>query len=333
MNKGGFTLLELVIVLGLITLLTHLAVRETSRWRSNQLHVQAGKTFEELRGAIIGTDFERDADGVRVRHGFLADMGRLPFAQPAPEDASRLTLSELWVAPLDEAERFAIRPATSGNLLDGDATDADAGVFVPCGWRGGYLRLPFGRTRLTDPWGNPMETPDAAKYLTRLCDAAGHPIANTNTPIAMIRHFGADGTPDTTRLPETEADHDGVLELLRNADGTDNAAALTNASLTVTLTLLDEHGAASAVTGASATARIYGPYGGQIVVVKKNISFLNGAGTTTLHGLTPGPRVLRITYNGTLKTPPRVVLIQPGANQASERLVIHTEYAPGEDDE
>lgn len=121
--KNGFTLIEMVVVMVVMAVAAHLAVREFSRLRERQLAETADVQLEELRDAV----WSLDSGG--APRGFLSDMGRMPRS-----------LEELWTLPND-ARRFAV-------------TNVESGVYVPTGWNGPYLRLAPGKSALYDPWGN-----------------------------------------------------------------------------------------------------------------------------------------------------------------------------------
>lgn len=312
MNSQGFTLVELAVVLGIIVILTHLAVREAGQWRTAQLHTLADRGLAEIKEAVLGDDFERDTEGVRTRTGFLADMGRLP--QAATNAQGRLTLAELWAPPSPNTP-YAARPATAANLTSGsDPADADEDVLIPCGWRGPYLRLPFGRTRLLDAWGNAYETPDDAHTTARLRTADDDAITSAGTPVVIVRHLGADGAPDTLTAPASPEDADTTLNLFE----CHGAAGLTNCSLTVTVNAYDSDG--NPASGSySGTVRVYSPYGAQVTVGKAPFTLKAGTAHATVTGLTPGTRVLRVACNGH-KGLPRLLVVHPGANAATDRL-------------
>lgn len=315
MNRQGFTLLELAVVLGIIVIITHLAVREAGQWRASQLHALADRGLSEIQEAVLGGDFERDAEGARTRSGFLADMGRLP--QAVTNADGRLTLAELWTRPDAEAETFAVRAAVLSNFVSGaDASDADADVLVPGGWHGPYVRIPVGKSRLLDAWGNGYETPDDANFTARLRTWNDEAITESGTPVAIIRHLGADGAPGNTATPATPEGADTTLNLLAPY----GAGGLTNCSLTVTVNVTDSDG--NPATGAYAgTVRVYGPRGGLIAVSKQAFTVSAGTAHATVSGLTPGPRILRVACNGR-KGLPRQVVVQPGANSLTDRLKI-----------
>lgn len=119
----GFTLIEMVVVLVVMAVAAHLAVREFGRVRERRMVEDANLRLEELRDAVWSVD----CDG--AARGFMADMGRLPRS-----------LDELWKMP-DDAARFIV-------------TNCASGVYVPTGWNGPYVRLGVGKSALYDPWGN-----------------------------------------------------------------------------------------------------------------------------------------------------------------------------------
>ena len=186
--KKAFTLVEMMVVLVVIAAVAHLAVRELGRAMDSRRERAAGRQLEEIRAAVwsIGADGEP--------RGFLADTGLMPRAADG-------TLSELWRRP-DAIAAHSLVAATAANLRvpeNEKAALADASVLVPAGWRGPYIDLPFGKTRLRDPWGNPVETPDAAG-LSR--------IWTTNGAAVAVSHYGADALARSIRtvslLPEGE---------------------------------------------------------------------------------------------------------------------------------
>lgn len=314
MNKQGFTLVELALVLGIIGILTHLAVRELSQWRKAQLHRESEKGLDEIRVAVLGSDFERNSEGVRVRNGFLSDMGRLP--QVYTNHLGRLSLIELWHCA-DEDHYFAARAAVAANLSeDSNSADADPDVMLAGGWRGPYIRLKQGSNRLTDCWGNGYETPDDAHFTWRLRGPDNQELDQEGETVAIIRHLGADGQPDELRTPNRSADQDMALHLLEvyGADRT------TNATLSVTVNGFGSDGDPSSGSF-TAIARVYQPLGDKIQAISRTFTLSSGFGHVMIKGLTPGERILRITCNGQ-KTQPHKVVIHPGNNTLTERMRV-----------
>ena len=111
----------MIVVLAIIAALTHLAVRELTKFGEARLTAAADRQLEEIREAALS---------------FYADMGRLV-------NATNGTLSELWIKPKDAVENKVI------------VTNA---IRIVGGWKGPYLKLPAGKTTLRDPWGNEFKT-------------------------------------------------------------------------------------------------------------------------------------------------------------------------------
>ena len=246
--KRAFTLIELVVVLAVIAVLTHLAVRELSHLRDAKLTKAADAQLETIRASVYPPSERRHSCRITDEEasGFLADMGRLPRL------VDDMTLGELWQMPTN-ALPYAVRPATAENLVPGLSALANASVYVPTGWRGPYLRLPFGKSRLMDPWGNPIEREDAAG-LPRLTVSNGFVVA--------VSHYG----------PQAQADGIRTLSILPdpNSGATSRLIVSTTSASDTTVTW---YGPASGlVTGATHTVSAAAPY--------------------TFEGLTPGSRIL-----------------------------------------
>ena len=162
-GRSGFSLLELVVVLAVLSVLTHLAVRELGAMREGKLVQAADRQLDAIREASAA---------------FLSDVGRLPRLTAETNRAGEVayTLSELWKKPASLDYR---------KLVERD------GATVAVGWNGPYLRLPFGCDRLRDPWGNPMEREDAAG-LPRLFAASDSTVTN-------VCHYGPKGQLDGRR--------------------------------------------------------------------------------------------------------------------------------------
>ena len=260
--KRGFTLIELMLVLFILALTAHLAVRELSVIRSVRLRDAADRQLDEIASAVYG----ETRDGPT---GFLSDMGRLPVA--THDDAGRLTLSELYERPTGVGDYHA-RPASSDNLAPGAPREiADDALYIPCGWGGPYIRLPAGATRLSDPWGNPFETPDEAG-LARLLGAVDGNAATNGQPVVAIRHFGSDGLDDTARDPAKPE--------MRDAS---RAFAEPSARLLLTFE-----------PGSVTNLFWYAPLGDKITGGVHVVS--NGVSQALLEGLTPGIRFLKVFY-------------------------------------
>ena len=211
--KRGFTLIELSVVLAILALVTNLAVREMSALRQSRASSSAATQLSELGDAVW-----RERPGEEPS-GFLADLGRLPRATAFTGTTGRVsaTLGELWRRP-SGVGAYSLRRAVAGNLAVPAAevaSLADGDVAIACGWRGPYLRLPPGRDRLFDPWGNPMENRDDAGY-DRLFDIAGNP-SPIGGEVAAARHLGSDARADADMPPAISSAIDASVAFVKAA--------------------------------------------------------------------------------------------------------------------
>ncbi len=304
--KRAFTLIELVVVLAIMALLTHLAVREAGNVRRDRLRAAADEQLEAIRDAVW-----KDGEGGEPT-GFLVDMGRLPRAQAATNESGLAvaTLSELWRRPAGVPE-FALRHASATNLVVPEALKsrlADVSVRVPCGWRGPYLRLPFGRDRLLDPWGNPVETPDDAGY-SRLTSPDGR-AAEADAPVGRVAHFGADARPDGAVEPPDEAARDAAADFLP-AGGTSNP-------LVVTASFMDGDG--PRIPTGAVECRWYMPCGGAITGDVATAEMSSAAFRTfEFEGLPPGVCTVVVCESGANRAVERVV-VKPGGRQVNVKV-------------
>ena len=245
MKRGAFTLVELVVVLAVIAVLTHLAVRELAHLRDGRLSDAADRQLEEIKSAVYSVG----PDG--IARGFLVDMGRLPKAEDG-------TLSELWLMPTGTL-RYAVRPATEENLVPearGKGLSKDS-VFVPTGWKGPYLRLPFGVDHLRDPWGNPIEAED---------DAGLPRVFTTNGFVTAVAHYGpsarAAGERRHSFFPE---EREPAGRLVVSLESASTGAVKNNAKIT-----------------------LYSPVNGLISAIETNIT----ESVAVFEGVMPGRKVL-----------------------------------------
>ncbi len=119
---GGFTLLEVLVVLALVAALVALAAPGLVGFVEAERERGAGGDAERIYRAIVGSPG-------RGEFGYLGDMGRLPSA-----------LTEL-------VEQGSQPPFTTTGNVGGVGT----------GWRGPYLSGPFATADLLrDPWGHPF---------------------------------------------------------------------------------------------------------------------------------------------------------------------------------
>lgn len=168
--RRGLTLLELVVVLAILAALTTVAAVATDNVISQGRFDLTQKTLENVRRSVIGPDGTDSNTSSEVLAGFVADIGRLPFAVGSDPTTQ---LAELWSNPAG-LEPFGIKTSPS-----------DPEIALACGWRGPYLRLPVGSESLVDGWGNP--------FVVLTYDGSEFGDATEGQPIYGIGSLGADG--------------------------------------------------------------------------------------------------------------------------------------------
>ena len=296
-------------VLVILSLLTHLAVREMGKIRLAQTQKAAMRQLEEIRSAVW-----KAAPGGGEPTGFLVDMGRLPRAWVATNETGRAvsTLSELWVRPPGVAP-FALRAATATNLVAAAKVKAalvDPALLIPCGWRGPYLRLPTGRDRLLDPWGNPFESLDDAGF-ARLVTTNNTPVA-AGGPVERVRHLGADARPDDQLAPAEAADRDGAADLAPQGG--------VRLPLAVTANFVNASGPAG-VTG-EVRCRWYMPSGSAITGDVATVTLAGESfATFSFEGLAPGVCTLAIDV-GTRKCAETSCVMNPGGRRLDLKVLV-----------
>jgi prepilin-type N-terminal cleavage/methylation domain-containing protein len=183
-RRPGLTLLELLVVLVILAIMTTVAINATDSVVDQGRYDATTRTLGNIQDAIIGPAGQREPDGSLLITGFVPDMGRLPLSQVDPNDATKMSLRELWDGSLfTPVQAYGLNTVTIP--LAGTTT---VSMTLPCGWRGPYLRLTTGsNSRLIDGWGNPFD----------LLTASNSVITGTMVPVDAVRSRGADNQIDT----------------------------------------------------------------------------------------------------------------------------------------
>lgn len=334
-RRSGLTLVELMAVLFILALVAGIAITSTEGLIDQARVDTSQKVLANLEDAIIGPRNLREPDGTLIISGFLADIGRLPQTvrppgQPPGDEV--VTLGELWDESLwaSPTARFAVRKAEGVNIVGG--LDADTEIWVACGWRGPYLRLPVGSSELSDGWGkrlvspiNPTPPDPTGANYHHIRDVDDNPITAPSQSIHVIRSLGSDrkvGGASSTyeadlppmKLPpaSVQATLSGDLSLRNPMDGQP----------------------VQFVSGNAVEIWIYCPDPANVGKIKV-IKSLAGDVTVTENTLlasyvipverlvTPGPRVLRAYFKpnlaspATMKSPPIQLTVRPGLNLKS----------------
>ena len=296
--KKGFTLVELSIVLVILAVVAHLAVREMTHAKSGKLHEAAQTQMNSIREAVCSIG----ANG--KPGGFLADLGRLPVGTVSTNALHQecVTLEELWKKP-EDAGTYGLRQAVASNLAVDESVKKemeDGEVWIACGWRGPYLHVPFGNRNWTDPWGNRMENKDDAGY-DRLFTFGTSP-AKAGDPVVKVTHYGSDGRQDSEVSPQTEEAKDFAVDFVAE-DGFSN-------TLAVNLLFCDGDDP-SPVTG-DVVCKWYFPCGSSITGGVEKISLADSASKTfSIEGLPPCECMVTIGVGGKVRLR-RYVVVPPG---------------------
>ena len=254
-RRAGFTLLELIIVLSILSLVSLLAARSIHSAQDQRRRAAADRQLDAIRAAVWPESDPalRALSTPALPGGFVSDLGRLPRAMPvtnADTHGVAYAPTELFARPAD-VPAFALVPVTPATVCP-DSPDPcdpalDASVAVPAGWRGPYLPAPvasssaaFSAPLLRDPWGVPVAAFPLDPYgLTNRLSADGSfTDARPFAPVAYVRHLGADLAPENTPFAVSNAFHaDAVLDL----------SPATNATAVLSYDLPEDASAASVV--------------------------------------------------------------------------------------
>ena len=152
-HRKGFSLLELVVVLGILAALATVALRAVSSGQNQTRYQQTTSSLNNIRDAIVGPANQHAADGTNLVTGFIADMGRLPLSRIDPNDPFYGRVDSNGVPLGDPLSELFVQP--SGVPVYGSfPANHDNSVSINVGWQGPYVRLGAGAANLRDGWGN-----------------------------------------------------------------------------------------------------------------------------------------------------------------------------------
>lgn len=170
-STAGLTLLEMVIVLGILAILATVAVRSLEPIADQSRYEATKRQLDTIRQAVADPQPIRQSDGSVSFSGFVSDIGRLPVSN----GAGVLELAELWDESLFQNYPFAVR--------SGPATPIDYSTIVlPCGWRGPYLQPARLEDGLFDGWGNPfIGSVNVIRGVEQITAIRTNPVGDYNT--------------------------------------------------------------------------------------------------------------------------------------------------------
>lgn len=145
-RSRGLTLLELIVALGILAVLSTIAVRSLEPLADQARYESTQSVLQNLHELTVGDRFARNIDGQRIVSGYIADNGTVPSS-----------LDDFLTQPVGLS-------AFSQQSFDSDR-DSTNDVTLSSGWQGPYLQLGPGESELLDGWGNaPLVDPDAGDF-------------------------------------------------------------------------------------------------------------------------------------------------------------------------
>lgn len=129
--QAGFTLLEMILVLFLVSLMASTTLMLTEGIEDQAKYDETKRRMEIMRKAIVG-DPTRTVNGSPEISGFVADMGRLPLCVAEllelGAEKSPATAPKTYVSPCDISATITV-------------WNIDASTGVASGWNGPYLQV------------------------------------------------------------------------------------------------------------------------------------------------------------------------------------------------
>lgn len=167
--RRGFSLLEMLVVLAILSALTLIAVQSLGPVEQKAKQHATRQTLENIKTAILSVN---SSSGSTVVGGFAADMGHMPDTASAQTFVNDLIHNN----PALGTTR-SLFGTVSGQ---------------PFGWRGAYLQTATTTSQLRDAWNQPL--------IVSFCDYSGAPIvALSNASDRMV--ISSSGSPIDTSGP------------------------------------------------------------------------------------------------------------------------------------
>ena len=153
-DRSAMTLLELVVVMGILALLAGVAVQSLDPIANQSRYEATQLTLNHLRAAIIGDSNTHNVNGQKIISGILADTGVLPTS-------------------LNQLQQKDNALVDYGTISFDSDRDTINDITLARGWNGPYLNLGAGLSGVLDGWGHA-------------------PIINNNSGVLSISSLGSD---------------------------------------------------------------------------------------------------------------------------------------------
>lgn len=216
-TRVGLTLLELVIALGILAVMSTVAIRSLEPLADQSRYEVSRKLLEDVRSATITGPGAALVGGQPMVSGFLVDTGMLPASGD------------------DLISKPGSLASYASQSFDSDR-DTVNDITISSGWNGPYLHLQAGNSSIEDGWGNDIQVdPDGGVFDFLSYGADGDSVvpetgydddisvainANEYTVDITFRIFDIDGTTGTRIDPSpTGTEQLGILFYTPNANG------------------------------------------------------------------------------------------------------------------
>nr|WP_305910141.1 prepilin-type N-terminal cleavage/methylation domain-containing protein [Methylomarinum sp. Ch1-1]MDP4519461.1 prepilin-type N-terminal cleavage/methylation domain-containing protein [Methylomarinum sp. Ch1-1] len=201
-KQNGFSLLELLVVLMLISVLGAIAIRSTVDIGYSARYEQTREHLESIRTAIIGNP-KRTINGQPDISGFVADMGRLPVNLRELVDQNYCTVNRTIDETAYDSSLYGSAQAHCDALAAGAwktqaAASTDTTSSLKYGWRGPYLSVSesvLDADLYTDGWGREAQNATDFDYGWRFGD--GYDLSTATPHITdpdrlVVQSYGKD---------------------------------------------------------------------------------------------------------------------------------------------